>query len=88
MFKWLPIVRHIAAYCMHTAAYCGENDATFRTAPRGTACDVNATLCNVNKAIVDYISSAALCTPVTPFPPIGDAAYRQRAGGVPSHGHR
>jgi len=23
-----------------------------------------------------------------PFPPIGDAAYRQRAGGGPSHGHR
>jgi len=22
-----------------------------------------------------------LCTPVTPFPPIGDAAYRQHAGG-------
>jgi len=28
-----------------------------------------------NKAIVDY-TSPALCTPVTPFPPIGDAAYR------------
>ena len=40
-----------------------------------------------NKAIVDY-TSPALCTPVTPFPPIGDAAYRQRAGGGPSHGHR
>jgi len=39
-----------------------------------------------NKAIVDYTSSA-LCTPVTPFSPIGDAAYRQRAGG-PSDGHR
>jgi len=23
-----------------------------------------------------------------PFPPIGDAAYRQHAGGGPSHGHR
>jgi len=23
-----------------------------------------------------------------PFPPIGDAAYRQRAGGGPSHRHR
>jgi len=23
-----------------------------------------------------------------PFPAIGDAAYRQRAGGGPSHGHR
>jgi len=33
-----------------------------------------------NKAIVDY-TSTALCTPVTPFPPIGDAAYRQHAGG-------
>ena len=32
-----------------------------------------------HKAIVDY-TSPALCTPVTPFPPIGDAAYRQRAG--------
>jgi len=33
-----------------------------------------------NKAIVDY-TLPALCTQVTPFPPIGDAAYRQRAGG-------
>jgi len=40
-----------------------------------------------NKAFVDYIS-AALRTPVTPFPPRGDAAYRQHAGGGPSHGHR
>jgi len=30
---------------------------------------------NNNEAIVDYTSSA-LCTHVTPFPPIGDAAYR------------
>jgi len=29
-----------------------------------------------------------LCTPVTPFPSIGNAAYRQRAGTGPSHGHR
>jgi len=36
---------------------------------------------------LDYISPA-LCIPVTPFPPIGDAACRQRAGGGPSHGHR
>jgi len=28
-----------------------------------------------NNAIVDY-TSPALCTPITPFPPIGDAAYR------------
>jgi len=35
-----------------------------------------------NKAI----TSPALCTPVTPFPPTGDAAYRQRVGGGPSHG--
>ena len=42
----------------------------------------------LNKANdVDY-TSPALCTPVTPFPPIGDAAYRQHAGGGPSHGHR
>jgi len=40
-----------------------------------------------NKAIVDY-TSPSLCTPVTPFPPIGHVAYRQRAGGGPSHGHR
>jgi len=40
-----------------------------------------------NKAIVDY-TSPALCTPVTPFPPTGDAAYHQHAGGGPSHGHR
>jgi len=29
-----------------------------------------------NKAIVDY-TLHALCTPFTPFPPIGDAACRQ-----------
>jgi len=40
-----------------------------------------------NKAIIDY-TAPALCTPVTPFPPIGDVAYRQHAGGGPSHGHR
>jgi len=39
------------------------------------------------KAIVDY-TSPTLCTPVTPFPPIGDAAYCQHAGGEPSHGQR
>jgi len=33
---------------------------------------------NINKAIVDYISPP-LCTPVTPFPPISDATYRQHA---------
>jgi len=38
-------------------------------------------------AIVDY-TSPALCTPVIPFPPISDAAYRQHAGGGSSHGHR
>jgi len=41
---------------------------------------------NENRAIVDY-TSPALCTPVTPFQPTGDAAYRHRAGGGPSHGH-
>jgi len=40
----------------------------------------------INKATVDYISPA-LCTPVTLFPPMGDAAYHQHAGGL-SHGHR
>jgi len=40
-----------------------------------------------NKAIVDYTSPAP-CTPITPFPAIGDAAYRQPAGGRPSHGRR
>jgi len=40
-----------------------------------------------NKAIVDY-TSPALCTAVTLFPTIGDVAYRQHAGGRPSHGHR
>ena len=40
-----------------------------------------------NKTMVGYTSSA-LCTPVIPFPPIGDTAYRQHAGGGPSHGHR
>jgi len=42
--------------------------------------------CNTNKAIIDY-TSPALCTPITPFPPIGDAAYHQHARGL-SHGHR
>jgi len=42
---------------------------------------------DTNKAIVDY-TSPALCTPVTPFQPIGDAAYRQHAEGGPSQGHR
>jgi len=36
-------------------------------------------------AIVDY-TSPALCIPVSPFPPIGDAAYRQHTDG-PSHRH-
>jgi len=40
-----------------------------------------------NKTIVGY-ASPALCTPITPFPPIGDAAYRQHARGGPSHGHK
>ena len=40
-----------------------------------------------NKATVDY-TSPALCTPVTPFLPIGDAAYHQRVGGGRIHGHR
>jgi len=40
----------------------------------------------MNKAIVDY-TSPALCTPVTPFPPIGDAAYQHTRGGR-SHRHR
>jgi len=40
-----------------------------------------------NKAIADY-TSPALCTPATPFPPTGDAAYRQHAEGGPSRGHR
>ena len=34
----------------------------------------------INKASVDY-TSPALCTPVTPLPPTGDAANRQHAGG-------
>ena len=40
-----------------------------------------------NEAIVEY-TSPVLCTPITPFRPTGDAAYRQHAGGGPSHGHR
>jgi len=40
-----------------------------------------------NKAIIDY-TSPALCTPITPFPPVGYAAYRQHTGGEPSHGDR
>ena len=34
------------------------------------------------------LTSPALCTPVTPFPLTGDAAYHQHTGGGPSHGHR
>jgi len=41
----------------------------------------------ITKAIVDY-TSPAMCTAVTRFSPTGDAAYRQRTGGGPSHGHR
>jgi len=41
---------------------------------------------SVNKAIVDY-NSPALCTAVTPFPPIGNADYRQHTGRGPSHRH-
>jgi len=37
--------------------------------------------------MVDY-TSPVLCTPITPFPPIADAAYRKHVGGGPSHGHR
>ena len=40
-----------------------------------------------NKAIVDY-SSPALCTLITPFPSIGDAACHQHAGGRLIHRHR
>jgi len=40
-----------------------------------------------NKAIVDY-TSPALCTPITPFHPTGDAAYLQNTAGGPNHGHR
>ena len=40
----------------------------------------------ITKAIVDY-TSPAMCTAVTRFSPTGDAAYRQRTGGGPSHGH-
>ena len=47
---------------------------------------VNEIQCE-NKAIVG-LHSPALCTPVTPFSPIGDVAYRQHAGGGPSHGYR
>jgi len=39
-----------------------------------------------NNAILDY-TSLALCTPVTPFPPIGDAAHCQQAGAGPRHVH-
>ena len=51
--------------------------------------NLNERVTDYNKAIaiVDY-TSPALCTSVTPFPPIGDAAYRQHPGGGPSHGHR
>jgi len=42
---------------------------------------------DINKTIVDY-TSPTLSTPVTHFPSIGDAAYRQCAGGGPSNGHR
>ena len=37
----------------------------------------------MKKEIVDY-TSPALCSRRHPFPPIGDAAYYQHAGGGPS----
>ena len=40
-----------------------------------------------DKAIVDY-TTPMLCTPITHILAIGDAAYRQHAGGGPSHKHR
>jgi len=43
------------------------------------------TYCINNKAIVNYTSPAHSRNP---FPSIGDAVYRQLAGGGPSHGHR
>jgi len=46
-----------------------------------------APTCNVNKAIV-RLHFARAAHSRHPFPPIGDAAYRQHAGGRPSHGHR
>jgi len=57
----------------YTAGKCGSRN--------GMECK------DCNKSIVDYTSSA-LRTPVTPFSPIGDAAYRQHAGRGPGHGHR
>ena len=40
-----------------------------------------------NKTIINC-TSPVLCTPVTPFLLIDDAAYHQHAGGGPSHRHR
>ena len=52
-------------------------------------CPQQACAENEKKKIQQDCTSPALqCTPVTPFPPTGDAAYRQRAGERPSHGHR
>jgi len=42
---------------------------------------------NIIKAIVDYTSPANVHSRHH-LSPIGDAAYRQHAGGGPSHGHR
>jgi len=49
--------------------------------------DMRRRATDTDKAILND-TSPALCTPVTTFPPIGDAAYNQRAGGGSSHGHR
>ena len=64
----------------HLSYPANRQTRTVKTVP-------SPTCSRANKATTDY-TSPTLCTSVTPFPPIGDAAYRQRAGGGPSHIHR
>jgi len=53
--------------------------------PQAMACQL---IKNAQLAFHNTNRPPAMCTPVTPFPLIGDAACRQHTGGGPSHGHR
>jgi len=55
---------------------------SFRSLPTPQAKIARSTAC------IPQYQPPAMCTPVTSFPLIGDAACRQHTGGGPSHGHR
>jgi len=69
----------IYRYIPPSLRHCPQNMNNFIHLTQGST--------KTNKVIVDY-TSPALCIPVSPFPPTGDAAYCQRPGRGPSHGHR